>query len=217
VIDRGVPDLRGGLGGKVFDCAERFLELFRRFPKLARHIPLYHPDTQGPIDVAEVVWGSEIFIAFYDEPETVKQLLEVITQTYSAFLRKWFQVAPPPKDVSTHWGLMHKGTLCLRADSLMNLSPQIYVEHIRPLDQRVFDEFGGGMIHFCGRGDHFIQAMSEMRGLTAVNLSQPHLNDMERIFRSTVDRGIKLLSLKTEAANAAKAAGRLPRGRVHSA
>jgi uroporphyrinogen-III decarboxylase len=95
----------------------------------------------------------------------------------------------------------------------MNLSPEAYAQFIRPMDQRILDEFGGGQIHFCGRGDHFIEAMCQMNGLSAIAMSQPHLNDMEKIYRNTVDKGIKLLMFNGKAA---KSAGRPLRGQVHS-
>jgi len=198
LLDRGVPDVSTGLGGKVFAAAEMFLDVMRRYERIGQHVALYHPDVQGPIDVAEVVWGSDIFYAFYDETELLRDFLELVTQTYTAFMRRWYALVPPAGAFSTHWGFMHRGRLMLREDSLMNLSPELYVEFIRPLDQRLFDEFGGGAIHFCGRGDHYIAPMSEMRGLYAVNLSQPHLNDMETICRHTVDRGIVLIGMSPE-------------------
>ena len=46
------------------------------------------------------------------------------------------------------------------------------------------------------------------------NLTQPECNDMETIYRNTVDRGILLLGLD---AAVAAAAGRDLRGRVHCA
>lgn len=99
----------------------------------------------------------------------------------------------------------------LRNDTLMNLSPEMYVEFIRPRDQRIFDEFGGGAIHFCGHGDHYISHMAEMNGLTAINAAQPELNDMEIIYEHTVDRGIKLLAVES---GVAQASGRPLRGQV---
>jgi uroporphyrinogen-III decarboxylase len=110
---------------------------------------------------------------------------------------------------------MHPGRLMLRNDSLMNLSPETYVEFVRPRDQRLFNEFGGGAIHFCGRGDHYIEAMSEMTGLYQVDMSQPHLNDMEKIFRNTVDKGINLNGALHEPVAAARQAGRALHGRVY--
>jgi hypothetical protein len=46
-------------------------------------------------------------------------------------------------------------------------------------------------------------------------MSQPEYNDMEVIYRNTVDKGIKLLGLQPEAAEAALAAGRDLHGCVH--
>ena len=50
-------------------------------------------------------------------------------------------------------------------------------------------------MHFCGKGDHYIEALSETPGLYAINMSQPDMNDMEIIYRNTVDKGIKILGL----------------------
>ncbi len=216
LVDRGVPDVRSALGAKVFDTAEHYLSLVQRYPKLAQAVTLYHPDTQGPIDVAEVVWGSEIFYALYDEPELVEAFLDLVTDSYAAFMREWFALVPDRHSpYSVHWGQLMTGRLMLRNDSLMNLSPQTYVELIRPRDQRLFDEFGGGAVHFCGRGDHYIAAMSEMAGLSAINFSQPECNDMETLFRHTVDKGLVLLNLRKPAAEAALAAGRDLHHRAH--
>jgi len=218
VVDRGMPDLRDGLGEKVFTCAERYLAAFERHPKLAEFVELYHPDLQGPMDVAEVVWGSGIFVAFYDSPELLRDLLTLITETYIAFMREWYELtgAPPHEPYTGHWYLLQKGRLMIRNDSLMNLSPQVYVDFARDFDQRLFDEFGGeGAVHFCGRGDHYIEPMSEMRGLTGIQMSQPELNDMETIYRHTVDKGIRLLGFSREAAEASVEAGRALHGRVH--
>ncbi|MDD5349032.1 MAG: hypothetical protein PHQ12_02355 [Chthoniobacteraceae bacterium] len=195
LVDAGVPDLHTGLGGKVFEAAGRFLEALESHPVLRRHIDLYHPDVQGPMDAAEVIWGSDIFYAFGDEPELLTAFLNLITETYIAFMRRWYELVPQTRDWSTHWSMAHKGALMLRNDSLMNLSPAMYVEYVRPFDQRLFDEFGGGAIHFCGRGDHFIEPLSQLRGLHAVNVAQPHLNNMETVLRHTVDKGIKLIGL----------------------
>ncbi len=37
-----------------------------------------------------------------------------------------------------------------------------------------------------------------MRGVFAVPMSQPELNDMEKIFKYTIDKGIKLLGFSRE-------------------
>jgi uroporphyrinogen-III decarboxylase len=111
--------------------------------------------------------------------------------------------------------MLHGGHIMLRDDSAMNLSPAMYETFVKPYDQRLFDVLSGGAVHFCGRGDHYIESLSNVRGLHAINLSQPHLNDMEKIFRNTVDKGLAVLALPREAADAALAAGRDLKGLVH--
>lgn len=214
-IEKGIPDLRAGQGADVWDTADLFLEILDRWPVLGRWVSLYHPDTQGPMDNAELAWGSEIFLAFYDSPHLVHAFLDLLTDHYITFLSKWFELVPP-KRFNAHWGLKHQGNIVLRDDSLMNLSPDIFSEFIKVREARCLRELGGGMIHFCGRGDHFIALMSQMKddGLYAINMSQPHLNDMEKIYQNTVDKGIKLIGFDNGWAQKAVDANRPLHGRV---
>ncbi|MBE6588948.1 MAG: hypothetical protein E7643_02100 [Ruminococcaceae bacterium] len=196
-----IPDLECGFGRQVFEFGEICRELFSKYPKISKYVPVYHPDLQGPLDIAELLWGGEMFYAMYDEPELVHEALSLITDTYTAFMERWNKLFPPRTDMNTHWrSLYYRGTILIRNDSAMNLSPDFYREFSIPYDQRLLDRFGGGAIHFCGRGDHYIEALSELRGLYGVNMSQPHLNDMEKIYQNTVDKGIKLLSFNRERA-----------------
>jgi hypothetical protein len=215
LVAAGVPDLRTGYGSQVMEMGARFVEMMAGYPRIREHVLIYHPDLQGPMDICEVVWGSTIFYAAYDDPALVHDLLRLAVETYTCFLRAWERIVPLRADGNTHWGFYHRGKIMLRDDSAMNFSPRMFEEFIGPYDQRLLDEFGGGAIHFCGKGDHYIAAMSQLRGLHAINLSQPELNDMEHVYRHTVDRGIKLLGLKREAADAALAAGRDLAGQVH--
>ena len=119
----------------------------------------------------------------------------------------WFQprercYAPDPV-MNTHWtSFWHRGALVLRNDSAMNLSPEFYDEFSVPYDTRLLSHFGGGVMHFCGRGDHYIEALCNIPLLYGVNMSQPHYNDMEKIYRNTVDKGIPLLGFSGERADA---------------
>lgn len=215
LVSAGVPDLCTGYGGRVLEMGARYIEIARAYPNIGRYVRIYHPDMQGPMDICEVVWGSTIFYAVRDDPALVHDLLALAVATYTQFLREWEKIVPFRPEGNTHWGFYHRGSIMLRDDSAMNFSPRMFDEFIAPYDQQLLDEFGGGAIHFCGKGDHYIAAMSQLRGLHAVNLSQPELNDMEHVYRHTIDKGIKLLGLKREAAEAASAAGRDLRGQVH--
>jgi hypothetical protein len=216
LLDAGVPDLQRGYGRQVFEMAEYFLSLTQNYPKISQFVSIYHPDTQGPMDICELIWGSSIFYALYDFPDLVKGLLELVVATYIEFMRLWEKYVPFRKVGNVHWGLFHKGSLMLRDDSAMNLSAEMFQEFVMPYDQRLLDEFGGGAIHFCGKGEHYIHLLSQIKGLNAVNLTQPEYNDMEIIYTNTVDRGINLLDLRQDTVKAAVSKSRDLHGRVHS-
>ncbi|MBQ9785757.1 MAG: hypothetical protein IJW29_09665 [Clostridia bacterium] len=201
MLERGMPDLSVGFGRQVLEMGEIYAEVFSKYPKIAKHVPVYHPDLQGPLDIAELLWGGEMFYAMYDEEDLVHGVLSLITDTYTAFMEKWNALHAPDAEMNTHWGsFFHRGTLVLRNDSAMNLSPDFYEEFSVPYDTRLLSHFGGGVMHFCGRGDHYIESLCKIPGLYGINMSQPHYNDMEKIYQNTVDRGIAILGFSGERA-----------------
>ncbi len=215
LLDRGIPDLRTGLGGQVLTMAERYRTLLEPYPKIRRYVHIYHPDMQGPMDICELLWGSGLFVALLEAPDLVTALLELVTETYIRFMRAWTDSIPFADGYNVHWAMLHKGNIMLRDDSAMNLSPRMFETFIQPYDGRLLRELGGGALHFCGRGDHYIQKAAQMDGLHAINMSQPEYNKMDVVFDHTVDKGIVVIGLPREAAAAALARGRNLRGRVH--
>ena len=195
IIDGGVPSFDNGFGKSVFEFGEMCKEIFAEYPKIAKYLYVYHPDTQGPLDVAELLWGSDIFYAFYDDPDMIHELMEVITETYKGFLDKWFKLYPNRDGLNVHWDFFIKGKICIRNDSAMNLSPDLYEEFALKYDKHLLDYYGGGIVHFCGRGDHYIDRLTKIDSLCGINMSQPHLNDMDKIYASTVAKGKRILAL----------------------
>ncbi|MHB9131346.1 MAG: hypothetical protein ACYDBB_09685 [Armatimonadota bacterium] len=216
VIDRGVPSLWQSLAGQALETTRNYVKLFADYPNIARYVHIYHPDTQGPMDLCELVWGNDIFIACYEEPALVHSLLAMMTETYTVYMRVWESIVPFRREgVAVHWGMLHRGNIMLRTDTAMNFSAAMYAEFIKPYDQCLLDEFGGGAIHFCGRGDHYIDQAASMHGVFAINLTQPEYNDMEAIYQHTVDQNIQLMDLSRQHAESAIALGRDLHDNVH--
>ncbi|MBN1444731.1 MAG: hypothetical protein JW957_01325 [Candidatus Omnitrophica bacterium] len=200
LLEKGIPSIRQGLGIKVFECAEKFVDIMRNYPKIKKYVRIFHPDLQGPMDVCELLHGSSIFISLIDKTDLVHRILNLITETYIAFLNEWAKLVPFRDGYSTQWAMLHKGNIFLRDDSAMNLSPEMFEEFIKPYDEKLLAVFDGGGIHFCGRGDHYIEKASKIEKLYAINMSQPHYNDMEKILKNTVDVGIKIIGLRKDSA-----------------
>ena len=194
VVDGGIPDVRAGLGAVCLDTAEYYLETLRPYPNLARETRIYHPDLQGPFDVAHLVWGPDIFLALYDCPDLVHALLHLIVETYIAWLRHWKGLVGEGNDWTAHWSIMMRGGAMVRDDTPVMLSRAQYLEFVQPYDQRILDAFGG-CIHYCGRGDQFIEPMATSANLYGINASQPDWNDMNLLWRLTRQHRLVLLDL----------------------
>ncbi len=194
LLDAPAPYLTAGYGGRVFAMAEKFAALCRQYPRIGRWVHIEIPDCQGPMDNCELLWGSELFCAFYEEPELVHAVLDRITDTMQAFLDRWYQLVPNTAGLVSYFGHMAKGGIVIRDDSAMNLSPSFFSEFIQPYDSRLLAHFGGGTVHFCGRGDHFVSLLANTPRLSAVDISQPHLNDMPKLLTALPDAGICLFA-----------------------
>lgn len=212
ILEKGIPDLSCGFGKAVFTFGEFCKEVLPNYPRISSCVQMYHPDTQGPLDVAELLWGCGMFYDMYDEPEFVHDVLKLITNTYKKALDKWFDIFPAREDLNVHWHLLHKGKIMLRNDSAMNLSPEMYSEFALPYDKHLLEYYGGGCVHFCGRGDHYIHRLCGIDALTSINLSQPHLNDMDKIYHAVSTTGKKIIGLDRTACEAYAASHNAAKG-----
>lgn len=195
ILDQGIPDFYNGFGKDVLFFGEYCAEIFEKYPNIRKYVEVYHPDTQGPLDIAELLWGSEMFYEMYDDPDFVHSVLRLVTDTYKGFMDKWYSIIPKRQELSVHWGLMHRGTILLRLDSAMNLSPDFYEEFSKPYDRELFDYYDGGCMHFCGRGDHYIKSLCDIENMYGINMSQPHLNNMNVILDAVSSGNKRILSL----------------------
>ncbi len=194
IIARGVPDVRTGLGGRCFDTAAYYRSVFSAYPRLRTVIRIYHPDLQGPFDVAHLIWGPDIFLALYDSPDLVHALPQLVTETYKVWMRAWKAFIGEGNDFTTHWSFYIEGGIMLRNDTAVTMSAQHYEEFAKPYDQALLDEFGG-CIHFCGRGTAFIASMCTSRNLHGIHMSQPDWNDTPRVLALAAQNRLVMLGL----------------------
>jgi len=217
ILEKGMPDINGGLLSNVFEFGHYFTDLVKDYPKVKKYIHHYHPDLQGPLDVVELLWGTSLFTDVFMMPEKVQQLLELVTEAYIAIMKKWYKEFPPYyQDMAVHWGLMMPGHVMIRDDSATNFSPDLVKDLVLPYNQRILNEFNGGSIHFCGSGNHIIEDFSNLNNMWSIQMSQPDYNDMDKIFDHTVDKGIKLLGLRKDGVEAALSKNRPLKGQVHT-
>lgn len=186
-VAAGMPDLRGGLGGRVLDTVAFYVEAFKPYPKLREWVAIDLADTQGPLDAAEVTWGSEIFMYMYDDPELVHAFLGLVTDTLAAFTRAHQAIDGIPFAPAT----TPLGRVCIREDSSVMVSGEMYDTFCKPYAQRLLDEFGG-CIHWCGDGKAWWHSLITLRNLTAVNPFQGQYYDPVDMHRACRDAGVMI-------------------------
>ena len=119
LVDKGVPDLNTGLGAATFRMGQYFTQLFRDYPRISKHVYIYHPDLQGPMNVCEMLWGSALYLDLYDKPDLVRDFLSLITETYIRFMRRWNEIVTPLRRLSPC-----TGRCCIAAGSWCAMMPR---------------------------------------------------------------------------------------------
>ena len=149
LVSRGMPDINSALGGEVYERQHYFNETLRG-NGLDSLVHQYQADNQSPFDLAEMIWGEDIYVAMYDEPELVHEFLALITDTTIKFVKNQKRILNESGGTMCHWWYKVKGGVRFVDDMTTNISPRMYDEFVIPYNERIFAEFGGGYMHFCG-------------------------------------------------------------------
>jgi hypothetical protein len=180
LLDRGLPDLTDGLYPRVLETMAIYREALAPYPGCQAAIRITQPDLQGPFDVATQLWGGEIFTAFYEHPDLLRDVLDWMAETYVMVCRA---ITPHTTQqgrqgfIHLHWSLCQGGCL-IKDDSATLVSPHLYKAFIQPANAKVLTALGGGGIHWCGSGDQWREVFVRTEGLTSVDIAQPHMIDL---------------------------------------
>lgn len=135
--------------------------------------PVSLTDTQSPLDELILMCGHErLYVWMYEEPNLVHDLFSMATEALIAWVKAQKAVTGEPIDVCYGEQGVWVPPPCgvwLADDEAVNLPAYLYEEFIAPHYSRIFKEFGGGVLHFCGRGYHLGDAVLGIEGLRAVN------------------------------------------------
>jgi hypothetical protein len=175
VLARGVPELSSELFRRALDTMAYYKEVLAPYPKCRQALRITQPDLQGPFDIAAQLWSAGIFTAFYDCPDLLRELLDLIAETYVRACRR---LAAEASDVIRedylylHFTIV-KGRCLLKNDSSTLLSARLYSEFIRPVDEKVARAMGSVGIHWCGNGDQWCEQVVRMPNLVSLDWGNP--------------------------------------------
>jgi hypothetical protein len=163
VYRMSVPDLRAGWYGKLEQWTELWLKL------LPPGIHLQHPDIQSAFNTAHLVRGNDILTDFYDQPEAVDALLDLVTDAMIA-LTPWLKrMIGAEEGWFFDWGGLWKGGARISNCSMHMISPQFYRRHVMPRDARFLAAMGGGRMHYCGTYPEVIRDFFSVPELTGLD------------------------------------------------
>lgn len=169
------PDpYRDGLMPKVLNFIE--------YAKNHSDLPIGLTDMNSPLCTMMQMCGYENAIYWmYDEPQAIHDLMEIITE---AFIN-WVKVQKEHSGYAFNesGGLQGiaspKGVgVWISDDDLVSMTPEIYSEFAVPYYSKLFTEFGGGHLHYCGNGNHQIENILKIKGVRAINNSPMGKNDV---------------------------------------
>jgi len=154
---------------------------------------IYPLDLQGPFDVAHLVYGDDIFIDMYDDPDFVHHLLELSAQALIKGMDECLKRIPGAAEEVTHYSHLvmprSKGGLKISEDTSTLISGEMIREFVVPYTNKVLERYGGGYIHYCGKNPHLFDAVMDMPLAHGINFGNTDMHDMEQILKTCAARG----------------------------
>ena len=170
LINRGIPDINTGLCSRSFET-QAFFKNYLTESGLEKLMHIVQTDTQGPFDIAEMIWGAEIYYAMCDEPDLVHEFMSLITETIILYIKQLKINTNEPLSDIYHWWYKVPAAVRIVDDVSTNLSPEMYSEFVKPYNEKVFNAFGSGYMHYCGHGLQSHELRLDTKGLKGIEMA----------------------------------------------
>jgi uroporphyrinogen-III decarboxylase len=137
-------------------------------------LPVGLTDMQGPLDTVGQMCGQErLFLWMYEEPQMVHDLFDIVTEAFIEWTKVQKEHIGEPLDRSN--GLQGVGAspvgIWESDDDMIMIGPKQYREFVVPYVSRIFQAFGGGSVHFCGKGFQHLDNILAIDNVRVVNTS----------------------------------------------
>jgi len=158
---------RDGWMPKVLDCIE--------FARTHSNIPIGPTDLNSPLCTLMQLCGyDKAFLWMYDEPTLIHYLMGTITDAFIDWVKIQKDYIGEPLVSSNGlqgvWSPDGIG-VWVSDDDLVSINPELYEEFVVPYYSKIFSEFGGGSLHYCGKGTHQTENFKKIEHLKAINNS----------------------------------------------
>ena len=161
---------------------------------------LYHPDTQGPFDIAHIIYGDQIMFDFYDDPQWVEELLGICTDLIIRVTDKLKELIGVPDNSMIHGhgtpqGLYFPGAGCRSShDSDTLMSSEQIEQFSLPFLRRLAKRYSGAFIHYCGKHEELFKMLCSEQLVKAIDLGNPESYDLDFLMRTCAETDTVLYS-----------------------
>ena len=123
----------GGIVGPSIQTLQFYHQVLAEYPLCRKAIQISMPDLQGPMDTAHLLWGNDIFYAFYDEQELLSAVLDSVVSAMLALEKKYRPLTRDHMDPfgTTQHTYVVPGRLLIRDDTSIMVSSEIYKNFVR--------------------------------------------------------------------------------------
>lgn len=203
----GTPLTRDAIRA-VNECdvaSARLMQLAREFYAIHEsrgesEFAAYHPDTQGVFDIAHLLAGEEIFLQLSDEPEWIKELMEICLELYVRVSRELKATLQQPPGEMIHGHGTPQGIYFPHAgvriseDTPTLLSPKMLAALVLPFIERAAEPFGGAFVHYCGKHNAFFEQLCRCPQVRAIDLGNSESYDLRWLLAQCASGGKVLYS-----------------------
>jgi hypothetical protein len=137
-------------------------------------VPMSWCDIQNPLDIAtEIISTTAFMTAFYTNPEKVREIVEVLTDTLIAFTQKQTDLIGDMLARPGHgFASSRLGTgIAMSSDNIIMISPKTYAEHFVESNAKIGEHFGGTGIHSCGNWAKWIEVVKKIPNITFMDVA----------------------------------------------
>ncbi len=130
------------------------------------------PDIQSPLGVAELLWDDSFYVALYEAPDAVHDLLDRITRYQIAYLGELQARLGDRLNPCGFPALWADGTGTMVADDSMSLvSPAMHAEFSVPYINRIVEAAGPLYYHSCTWREQYFDNLRSMPAPRSANFN----------------------------------------------
>ena len=167
VHDLPKPGLDAGWYGKLAEWTALWQQ------HLPPGVQIQHPDIQSTFNSAHLVRGNDILTDFYDAPDDLDFLLDLVTD-YMIDITRHPKAMISDDEWFHDWGAMWKRCARISNCSMQMIRPEFYLGHVLPRNVRFFDTVGGGRMHYCGITGEVIDEFFAVPSVTGLDVACSH-------------------------------------------